>query len=739
MHTNTNMSEKRITDILNQREPFSREMQAKQYNLRQQLHALRALEGQYRKIERQGPQGMFSLIQHLPLPQLIRKMEALERELDKPVRRFARQTLNIGVVGRAGQGKSTLLQKLSGVGSEVIPAGNRGFCTGVRSVIQHNADLAQKGGLISFYTREEFLRDVLAPYYQRLSLGDEPRALESFIAQPLPRSLKKDALSRAMYQHLEEYKQRAPIYEKLLGSADLPVPIQNVRRYVAQDSLDGSQRYYEFMAVKEAIITTDFHQKDVAKIALVDMPGLGDTGVGDDTRLMRGLGEEVDVVIFVLMPHMRAELQDVDFQLYDLAHDAMGGIIPIEDWSFMVLNHKTTPGDDNGVRCEDIKGKIESGVSGHGDHPIKVVQCIVADCSNEAAAGSQVLMPVLEYLAHEMRALDEKYIAGWRLKLCTLDQEIEQLLEQMSSILDERAAEHKEDQAFEECFGALWPQLTTASFNLVEQLKQENTNPNEQFVLHLREIITACRQDQGLPTIDEIPQRVGAYGAPINAFNDYLHHMRTHLTRHFINIDEYTNFTMDEVKTKIAHLFLSAGRLDYLFSRLGEEKELLAVMATQPLLAEALRGTFRMLGNYQLSLRGVFLHRIREADTLADISPFYGTRVPPRDFSPQSMLQTLDMLQKAAVDKIEQRLSNFISIPGSAACALGEEFIDQTLRSQNAKRDWRLFYKAHRATIWPEVFEQSIAWSELQHTWQMACQTAKSVHLAAPICTLNQI
>ncbi len=41
--------------------------------------------------------------------------------------------------------------------------------------------------------------------------------------------------------------------------------------------------------------------------------------------------------------------------------------------------------------------------------------------------------------------------------------------------------------------------------------------------------------------------------------------------------------------------------------------------------------------------------------------------------------------------------------------------------------------------IWPEVFEQSITWSELQHAWQMACQAAKSVHLAAPICTLSQI
>src|SRR5262249_42571237 len=157
-------------------------------------------------------------------------------------------------------------------------------------------------------------------------------------SQALPRLVRKDALSRAMYQHLEAYKQRASVYTGRLDSSDLSVPLHEVRRYVAQDSIDGNQRYYEFMAVKEAKITTDFHQKDVGKVALVDMPGLGDAGVGDDERLMQALGEEVDVVLFVLMPHMRAELQDHDFQLYDLAHNAMGGFIPIEDWSFMVLN-----------------------------------------------------------------------------------------------------------------------------------------------------------------------------------------------------------------------------------------------------------------------------------------------------------------------------------------------------------------------------------------------------------------
>ena len=739
MYTKDSLQEQKIADILDRREPFAREIQTRRHNLQQQLQALKALESQYLQIERQGPPGMFSLIQHLPLTRLIDKIESIDNELNKPVRRFTRSTLNIGVVGRAGQGKSTLLQKLSGVGSEAIPAGGRGFCTGVRSVIRHSPDPSQKGGLISFYTRQDFLREVLAPYYHRLNIGNEPQSFDRFIADPLVPSPKKDALSRAMYQHLEGYKQNASIYKTLLDTPDLPVPIDKVRQYVAQDSLDGNTRYYEFMAVKEATITTTFRQKDVGRVALVDMPGLGDTGVGDDERLMQALGEEIDVVLFVLMPHMRAELQDYDFQLYDLAHEAMGGIIPIEDWSFMVLNHKAIAGDDNRTRCEDIKAKIEGGNSGHGSYPIKVVQCVVADCSNEAAAGSLVLTPVLEYLTREMRTLDEKYMAAWRTKLCALEQEIEQMLEQANLALDEKASAHKDDRAFDQCFANLWPQLTTASIMLIEELRNENANPDIQFAAHLEAIIEECRKDQGLPDLEEITVRVGTYGAPINAFNDYLHFIRTHLTRHFMDIDDHTNFTMDEVKTRVAHLFLSTGRLNYLFSRINEEKELFAVMATQPLLAEPLRETFQVLGAYQLSLRGVFLNRIREGDALADLSPFYGTRIPPRDFSAKGILDMLDILQRTAVDKIENRLSNFIAIPSSAACALGEEFIDQALRSKDAEGNWRLFYRAHRATIWPEFFEQSALWNTLQQAWQRACQNAQSAHQAFSICAPVQI
>jgi len=43
----------------------------------------------------------------------------------KKIAIFSRSTLNIGVIGRARQGKSRLLQSLTGLGTEEIPSGDR--------------------------------------------------------------------------------------------------------------------------------------------------------------------------------------------------------------------------------------------------------------------------------------------------------------------------------------------------------------------------------------------------------------------------------------------------------------------------------------------------------------------------------------------------------------------------------------------------------------------------------------
>ena len=127
--------------------------------------------------------------------------------LKKLKSRFARPTLNIGVVGKARQGKSRLLQSLTGLSQAEIPDGDDQHCTGVRSNIYHIAGIKTYAE-VSFHSEKSFLEEVIAPYYQQLNLGDVPQSIEIFANSLLPEIENLAiALDKAKYEHLRKYHQ----------------------------------------------------------------------------------------------------------------------------------------------------------------------------------------------------------------------------------------------------------------------------------------------------------------------------------------------------------------------------------------------------------------------------------------------------------------------------------------------------------------------------------------------------
>ena len=62
------------------------------------------------------------------------------------------------------QGKSTLLQTLSGLSDHEIPARSGKACTAVRSTIYHQPKNPTEA-LVTFHTEESFLQEVILPYF----------------------------------------------------------------------------------------------------------------------------------------------------------------------------------------------------------------------------------------------------------------------------------------------------------------------------------------------------------------------------------------------------------------------------------------------------------------------------------------------------------------------------------------------------------------------------------------------
>ena len=121
--------------------------------------------------------------------QIILNRIVQERKVWETLRqRLNRDTINIGVVGLARQGKSTFLQNVAGLTNEqdqeIIPSSDRLPCTTVQSnIYHHEGDTYAK---VYFYSESSFIEQIITPYYRELGFKNIPKNLNQFADLPFP-------------------------------------------------------------------------------------------------------------------------------------------------------------------------------------------------------------------------------------------------------------------------------------------------------------------------------------------------------------------------------------------------------------------------------------------------------------------------------------------------------------------------------------------------------------------------
>ncbi len=152
-----------IASIIEKRRPLAKKVEDVETNLRELSSVLHQLE-EYRKhlIAKLNEPSVVGCLREISLTESLLSIDSELRALAKLKARFLRETLNIGVVGRARQGKSRFLQSLTGLTAAEIPDGNRLHCTGVRSTIHHNPSV-ETYGEVWFHSERSFFNEVIAP------------------------------------------------------------------------------------------------------------------------------------------------------------------------------------------------------------------------------------------------------------------------------------------------------------------------------------------------------------------------------------------------------------------------------------------------------------------------------------------------------------------------------------------------------------------------------------------------
>ncbi len=711
-----------IAQIVEKRRPLAEKMSWVGDNLRSLAAAVRTLQDHrdrlLNQVEDSAIGGHLQDVDFLPIQvQIATELEAIA----KLKARFSRHTLNIGVVGRARQGKSRLLQSLTGLSASEIPDGDRQHCTGVLSTIYHNPTLETHGEVV-FHNERSFLEEAIAPYYDQLQLGSSPHSLDHFARQslpPLPRDL-YGAQTGAKYEHLRRYHTHLDHYRTLLQQpSPRRIAQDEIREYVAQDTPDGQRVFFNYLAVRQVKIVCTFPNADVGTIALVDMPGLGDTGIGDEVRLIETLGHEVDFVLFVRMPKSSGDYwADVDVKLYDTAATALTEL-PISLWSMMILN-QTSAGSGNGDNAKNCQDLAETMAEKH----IEVVKTMTVNCADSVAVNQQILEGVLGYLTAKIAELDRQYAFACQDRLLQLRDRTAAELFKARQVLGQAVQRESEFPLFLRLFDTLWNNLTSGLEGFLRELSQQRQAEDLEFKKQVEVAIAACRMDPGIPSLEEIEIRRDRVGGYPNAYYQYLNEIRAHLSQHFLTLDEGLKQAIKRVKSRVTDVLIEKGRLGNLSSTTGSEfLGFIAEFLPEDL--HKLKLGFRILSEFDLSYRGLIQHRIRQQ--LDGLNPDKTSlKLSHQGISASEVLSNLKTLHAEAVYNCETALENLLIEPNQAAFAIIEEFMDRVLRVEGVKTEWQIFLEEVRSEVWEDEFNRLGDRDRLRREWFAAVDTVEA-------------
>jgi hypothetical protein len=625
--------------------------------------------------------------------------------------RLNRDTINIGVIGRARQGKSTLLQKLTGLTDSEIPTSSGLPCTSVQSNIYHlNKDTYAK---VYFYSESAFLKQVIHPYYEELGFSNLPQSLYEFCGDSLPAeptNPRHPAKAKAIYKRLrDDYHTHFNKYGAWIGKDPQTVKKELIKEYVSQDYDEKSQpRSFNHLAVEKVEIFCSFPKTKVEKIGLVDMPGLGDIRLGDTERMIKALAQDIDFILFVRRPSndKTGDLwgRDTDISLYDYASQALQARLPLSEWSFMLLNYD----GENGVGCKNLENTmINTG--------IRVKKSLRHNCASSEDSNI-VLTEVLDELGENMTRLDQQYmsasfreLANFQSFVRTQIQGLQYTVESLGDIDGQYINLREEflDKLYKEIEG------------FRAKLRQEPVKVNAEFSQKVTDVIEQCKTEVKEPNQQDIETL--AYRDGIDqAYFDAIHTMRASFLKQFHAIEGEMKESFEQTKIDLSMIFIrnGFGQLEYLAGKQGVNFFSTLAKSIMPMNSlKSLGIGFDFITSFEVTYKGNM--QLEVWSKLRNILP-PNPMTPNNLESEKTVLVTLQKCRQDAIAEctkgLNERGQSIYQSIHNINISMVEEFADHITRSANIKQEWDIFLIKNRCQIWPQLqkLEQQ---KQLQQQW----------------------
>lgn len=631
-------------------------------------------------------------------------------ECERLEKRFNRETINISVVGRAGQGKSRLLQSISGVENDIIPADTGGDCTGAKSTIS-NAK-GETYAHIKFYTEQEIVTQVNA-YLEKIGAEHLSIGTASQIPDiPVDGITVSTTTQESLLVQLRKYVEHYDMYCGDLGT-EKDKKKSEIRYYVAQYATGNpKEHYYAYLGVKEVSIYTEFPTKDVGRVMLVDTIGLGDTSLNLEEKMLDTLVNDSDAAIVVRKADAQRDgIRNEDNQLYDMLAKALENS-GLEYWLFYVINacYELNNVKTGELLLEAFQKKQASGTQ-------KFADLMLANCGSESDVRDKVLLPLLTFLTENLQNVDNNLMKGANSQFSDCFQKYFDLCAKVNNVLS--GGFRKSLQS-----GGLFDELYEDKLGLARELKAlmdkyaDQTVKCEAISNNVKSIIRNIASH--CPTREEIEHRLTSGGEKGHAPNVYLYYadnLRVEIRDEFEEINKSTIVSLqDDFKKEVCEVLGNddAGRMkripiheEMLSNSISWMKVLIEEKMTDyPLIAEAIKD----ITEFRLNIEGLLEFKVDNALACLDYSPKNMRFVMP-DFAgltKEEIIFKIEQTLQSAIPKVANDLMNGIQelllIPHHSFRARIRKLNDRIVFKKEGQRELKNFYRENATLIWPEEF-----------------------------------
>ena len=629
----------------------------------------------------------------------------LRKESEDAVKRFSRQTINIGFGGSKGTGKSFLLQKLSGLTDNEVPSADGMPVTAVRSVLRNSSD---NKAIVRFHDERGFLEKRVCPLFQALGLPS-PMTLEEFGAAELSESNASDERQRKYVQDLKSWQESITTWSGLLTGRQQTIELKNLRPYVAYTVLDdnGNQKKnYVYLAVNDVEIRCEFPKADVRDLMLIDLPGLGELDPALNDRHTEGFANNVDACLFIRRPHgTRMDWDEQAQQTLETLKRSSPRAGRPEDFIQLVVN---------GGGCQDNNVDLMYNETKKRIGPAYTVICTRS--SDSDGLSNDVLNVVLQQLAGRLEATDSAVCQELEKHKASLDSEIAAFAKEAKKLLRGFCEVEDDEELIRSAAIDALDAFAELSQNTLEKLGRSSTADDD-----VPEIIDQL--DCIKKAIDEFLQNGLGFGSreewekynrrklarvqsPKVILTDDIHTLRVKIANEFSDsLDTVYHGYVQQIQNDAVNALNDADVMKGLLQDSSPE--------------ENLRQFMQYMENSEFSLPDMQ----QAVDSLLSLRIEHKTQFYPRSYDPiRRLKQIIDDDEKLIGQSSEEKLDSiFQTLQNAGARAVQEicnilaeetrralynilyvayeRFDDLIVRSPNAKNEWIRFFKSYHQII----------------------------------------